>query len=80
MWNALLHGGIKVIHAMPDGEDDSPLCILKVEKFPRELRTRLRVKAAASGGKVYLQDLVAKYCREGLDRDELEKPTKRKAK
>ena len=64
---------------MPDAEDD-PICILKVEKFPRELRTRLAVKAAASGGQIHMQDLVARYCREGLDRDELEKASKRKPK
>jgi len=55
--------------------EDSTSCILKVEKFPRELRTRLAVKAAASGGKVFMQDLVARYCREGLERDEVEEKT-----
>jgi hypothetical protein len=67
---------------MPSGHDDALLlCVLKVEKFPRDLRTKLAVRAAASGGKVLMQDLVARYCREGLERDEAnEKAERRKQK
>jgi len=57
-------------------DDDPSLCILKVEKFPKALRTRLNVKAAASGGKTFVKDLVARYCQEGLDRDEAEQTRK----
>jgi hypothetical protein len=54
----------------------SDLTILKAENCPKDLKKRLKRKALDD--EIDLQDLVLKFCREGLERSESEKEMKRK--
>jgi hypothetical protein len=60
--------------------DSSDLTILKAENCPKDLKKRLWRKAIDD--EIDLQDLVLRFCREGLERAELEsdKNIKRKPK
>lgn len=47
---------------------DEQWCILSLQKFPRELRKKLKMKAVERD--IDLQDLCVKYLEAGLARDE----------
>jgi len=55
--------------------DDSQ-CVLSLQRFPKELRKRLKVKAAER--EIDLQELCVQYLAAGLDQDEAERPSKSK--
>ena len=48
---------------------DGQWCILSLQKFPRELRKKLKMKAAER--EMDLQELCVKYLEAGLARDEV---------
>ena len=57
---------------MPD--DSQEWCVLSLQKFPKELRKRLKMKAAEK--EIDLQNLCAKYLADALDEDQAERPSK----
>jgi hypothetical protein len=57
-------------------EDPKEWGVLSLQKFPKELKRRLKMKAAER--EVDLQDLCAEYLAAALDEDESGRPTKSK--
>jgi hypothetical protein len=55
-------------------DDSQGWCVLSLQKFPKELRKRLKMKAAER--EIDLQDLCAEYLATGLDKDQEERPSK----
>jgi hypothetical protein len=52
---------------------DDQSCVLSLQKFPRELRRRLKMKAAER--EIDLHELCVKYLEAGLAKDESKTPT-----
>ena len=61
---------------MPD--DSKKWCVLNLRKFPYDLRKRLHIRAANEENEIY--DIVARYVRAGLDREDAEEQVKGKPK
>ncbi len=61
---------------MPD--DTEQWCVLNLRKFPCDLRKRLHIRAAHEENEIY--DIVARYVRAGLDREDAEEQSKGKQK
>jgi hypothetical protein len=57
-------------------DDSQGWCVLSLQKFPKELRKRLKMKAAER--EIDMQDLCAEYLAAGLDEDQTERPSKAK--
>jgi hypothetical protein len=51
---------------------DDQSCVLSLQNFPRELRRKLKIKAAER--EIDLQTLCVKYLESGLARDDLKIP------
>jgi hypothetical protein len=49
-------------------DDSQERCVLSLQKFPRELKKRLKMKAAEK--EIDLQELCAKYLEAGLAKEE----------
>jgi hypothetical protein len=58
---------------MPDSQES---CVLSLQRFPKELRKRLKMKAAER--EIDMKDLCAEYLAAGLDDDQSERPSKNK--
>ena len=56
--------------------DTQEMCVLSLQKFPKELKKRLKVRAAER--EIELQELCAEYLRAGIEREEPQKPSKLK--
>ena len=54
--------------------DPRDFCVLSLQKFPKELKRKLKMKAAERD--IDLQHLCAQYLQAGLDKEESEKPAK----
>lgn len=54
-------------------DDSHQLCVLSLQRFPKELKKRLKMKALEKD--IDLQDLCAKYLEAGLAKDESRSPT-----
>jgi hypothetical protein len=52
--------------------DPAEWCVLSLQKFPRALKKRLKMKAAER--EIDLQELCVKYLETGLAKDELRTP------
>ena len=52
---------------------DDQSCVLSLQKFPRELRRKLKMKAAER--EIDLHELCVKYLESGLAKDESKMPT-----
>jgi plasmid stability protein len=52
------------------------MCVLSLQKFPKELKKRLKVRAAER--EIELQELCAEYLRAGIEREQLQKSNKLK--
>jgi hypothetical protein len=52
---------------------DDQSCVLSLQKFPRELRRKLKIKAAER--EIDLHELCVKYLEAGLAKDESRIPT-----
>jgi hypothetical protein len=59
---------------LPD--DSQEWCVLNLQKFPKELKKRLKMKAAER--EIDLKDLCAEYLATGLDEDKAERGSKAK--
>jgi hypothetical protein len=59
---------------VPDDSQES--CVLSLQKFPKSLRKRLKMKAAER--EIDLKDLCAEYLATALDADQSERPSKAK--
>lgn len=55
-------------------DDSQETCVLSLQKFPKELRRRLKVKAAER--EIDLKDLCAEYLETALAEEESERPSK----
>ena len=66
--NAINGGGPRNFMTDPEG-----WCILSIQKFPRELKKRLKMKALER--EIDLQELCVKYLETGLAKDEPRTPT-----
>jgi hypothetical protein len=54
-------------------DDSKDLCVLSLQRFPRELKKKLKMKALEKD--IDLQELCAKYLEAGLAKDELKLST-----
>jgi len=54
-------------------DDSKALCILSLQRFPKELKKRLKMKALEKD--IDLQELCTKYLETGLAKDESKAPT-----
>jgi plasmid stability protein len=52
------------------------MCVLSLQKFPKELKKRLKVRAAER--EIELQELCAEYLRAGIEKEEPQKSNKLK--
>jgi hypothetical protein len=64
----------EVFETVPD--DPQEVCVLSLQKFPKSLRKRLKMKAAER--EIDLKDLCAEYLAAGLDEDKAERASKAK--
>jgi hypothetical protein len=55
---------------------DDQTCVMSLQKFPRELRKKLKMKALER--EIDLQELCIKYLESGLARDDQKTPTAQK--
>jgi hypothetical protein len=54
---------------------DDQICVMSLQKFPRELRKKLRMKALER--EMDLQELCIRYLEAGLSKDEQKPPPKK---
>jgi hypothetical protein len=59
-------------------DDSQETCVLSLQKFPKELRRRLKMKAAER--EIDLKDLCAEYLEAGLDEEKPQPPPKTKTR
>jgi plasmid stability protein len=57
-------------------DDPQDMCVLSLQKFPKELKKRLKVRAVER--EIELQELCAEYLRAGIEREELQKSNRLK--
>ncbi|MGO9865579.1 MAG: hypothetical protein ACLPLR_18375 [Terriglobales bacterium] len=57
-------------------DDLQEICVLSLQKFPKELKKRLKLRAVERD--IELQKLCAEYLRAGIEREDLQKSPKLK--
>ena len=57
-------------------DDSQEWCVLSLQKFPKSLRKRLKMKAAER--EIDLKDLCAEYLAASLDGDQADRPSEAK--